>query len=173
MCRSGRNGTSAPIDRLPAEVGGLRDLDHVGALAQHVLHRGQLRAGIARLTPAVGLAIGLGVLDAGALRFLRSLGLRLSMAAIKPISASRTAICIGSLVVPSNTMPLMTVRTMTPRRMNSRIAAVTNLASVEGPYTETHDPPAGLCADKFGGVTTVGIGCTKKNYRWGGVPWHG
>jgi hypothetical protein len=30
-----------------------------------------------------------------------------------------------------------------------------------------------LCADKFGGVTTVGIGCTKKNYRWGGVPWHG
>ena len=49
------------IDRLAAQVGGLRDRDDVGALAKHVLHRGELVAAIAWLPPAVALAAGLGV----------------------------------------------------------------------------------------------------------------
>lgn len=44
---------------------------------------------------------------------------------MKPISASRTAFCIGSFVAPSNAKPLTTVLTIIPRLMNSRIVSVT------------------------------------------------
>jgi len=37
------------------------------------------------------------------------------------------ACCIGSVVLPSNVMPLMTVLMMTPRRMNSRIVSTTSV----------------------------------------------
>jgi hypothetical protein len=50
---------------LAAQVGGLGDRDDVGALAKHVLHRGELVAAIAWLPPAVAPATGFGVLDAG------------------------------------------------------------------------------------------------------------
>ena len=46
-------------------------------MAEHVLHRGKLFAAIAWLAPAVALATGFGVLDAGPLRFLGGFGLRL------------------------------------------------------------------------------------------------
>ena len=49
-----------------------------------------------------------------------------AVAAMKPISASLTASCMGSVVAPSKVSPLMTVRTMTPRRMNSRMVSVTS-----------------------------------------------
>ena len=49
-----------------------------------------------------------------------------AVAAMKAISESRTACCIGSFVAPSKVSPLMTVRTMTPRRMNSRMVSVTS-----------------------------------------------
>jgi hypothetical protein len=47
-------------------------------------------------------------------------------AAMNEISASRTAICIGSLVAPSKTRPLFTVRMTMPRFMNARMTSVTS-----------------------------------------------
>ena len=49
-----------------------------------------------------------------------------AVAAMKAISASRTACRIGSFVDPSNVMLLMTVLIITPRWMNSRIVPVTS-----------------------------------------------
>jgi hypothetical protein len=43
------------------------------------------------------------------------------------ISASRPACCIGSVVLPSNVMPLMTVLMMTPWRTNSLIVSTTSV----------------------------------------------
>jgi hypothetical protein len=69
----------------------------------------------------------LGVLDTGPLSGLGGLGLGFwEVAAMKAISASRTAWCMGSLVAPSNVKLLMTVRMTTPRRMNARMVSHTS-----------------------------------------------
>jgi hypothetical protein len=47
--------------------------------------------------------------------------------AMKAINASRTACCIGSVVLPSNVMPLITVRIITPRRIKSRMVSTTSM----------------------------------------------
>ena len=43
------------IDRLPAQVSGLRDLDDVGVLAEHILDDFQLGVSEARLATVAGL----------------------------------------------------------------------------------------------------------------------
>jgi hypothetical protein len=45
---------------------------------------------------------------------------------MKPSNAARTAFCMASLVAPSKVKPLITVRMMTPRRMNSWIVSHTS-----------------------------------------------
>src|SRR5215467_7635342 len=58
-------------------------------------------------------------------------------AAMNEISASRTAICIGSLVAPSKTRPLITVRRTMPRFMNSMEPLVGAVDVVAG-ESESH-----------------------------------
>jgi len=52
QCGLGRRGIALDtIHRLSAQVGGLRDRDDVGALAEHVLYGGKLFAVVAGLRP--------------------------------------------------------------------------------------------------------------------------
>jgi hypothetical protein len=83
------------IDRLSAQVCCLCDRDDIGALAQHVLHRGKLFAAVARFAPAVAFAIGLRVFDTSPLGFFGACG----VAAMNVISASLTpSACLGGAV---------------------------------------------------------------------------
>ena len=69
----------------------------------------------------------MGVDEAGLLGLSRGLPACASaVAAMKAIRASLTAFCMGSLVAPSKTSPLMTVRTITPRTMKARMVSVTS-----------------------------------------------
>jgi hypothetical protein len=105
----------------------LRDRD-IRLRRQQVEDAVQLLAAIGRLPAEIDAApVGLRVRDTGPLGELCCLGLRACpSAAMNPISASRTAFSIGLVVAPSNVIPLMTVRTMTPRRMSSRMVSTTS-----------------------------------------------
>jgi hypothetical protein len=114
-----------PVDRLTSEPYGPCDLADTCGIAEHRLRTLQLLATVARLTAFISARVTFALACAIPARCasLVASAWAWAVAAMKAISASRTAHCMASLVAPSNVMPLITARITTPRYVNSRIVS--------------------------------------------------